>query len=51
MVQVGNGQIGQQPTSTASVLPANVQLASASVLQVAVPQPAAQQVVHHRTLV
>jgi len=30
MVQVGNGQIGQQPTSTASVLPANVQLASAS---------------------
>lgn len=30
MVQVGNGQIGTQPTSTASVLPANVQLSSAS---------------------
>ncbi|KAF7984141.1 hypothetical protein HWV62_16788 [Athelia sp. TMB] len=30
MVQVGNGQIGTQPTSAASVLPASVQLASAS---------------------
>ncbi|KZP09145.1 copper radical oxidase, partial [Athelia psychrophila] len=30
MVSVGNGQIGTQPTSGASVLPANVQLASAS---------------------
>ena len=30
MVQVGNGQIGTQPTSSASVLPASVQLASAS---------------------
>jgi len=30
MVQVGNGQIGQQPTSSASVLPASVQLSSAS---------------------
>jgi Domain of unknown function (DUF1929) len=29
-VIVGNGQIGQQPTSAASVLPANVQLSSAS---------------------
>jgi len=30
MVQVGNGQIGQQPTSTASALPANVQLSSSA---------------------
>ncbi|KZP11662.1 copper radical oxidase [Athelia psychrophila] len=30
MVSVGNGQIGTQPTTGASVLPANVQLASAS---------------------
>lgn len=30
MVQVGNGQIGQQPTASASVLPPNVQLSSAS---------------------
>jgi hypothetical protein len=30
MLIVGSGQIGTQPTSTASVLPANVQLASAS---------------------
>ncbi|KAF7984140.1 hypothetical protein HWV62_16786 [Athelia sp. TMB] len=30
LVQVGNGQIGTQPTSAASVLPASVQLSSAS---------------------
>jgi hypothetical protein len=30
MVIIGSGQIGTQPTSTASLLPANVQLASAS---------------------
>jgi hypothetical protein len=30
IVIVGNGQIGQQPTAAASVLPANIQLASAS---------------------
>jgi hypothetical protein len=30
MLQIGNGQIGKQPTGTASALPANVQLSSAS---------------------